>query len=1285
MSQVTRMRIVMAAFCAAWFALTLPLAASDRGRGRHGQLYVTPAPGAVTIDGQLEDWDLSGQIEMFVLEATRSTQSARLAAMYDKEALYISGEVRDPNPMMNRHDPQVKPHRAWDADACQFRLVIDGDADYPVEESAFRYRGKNPAKDTRDDIVHILMWHYTDDATAHLQMHLGMGYRTPREEWGRHGLVPHGLFDGAYRKWDNGRGYTFEYRIPWATFGTDDPPTGGDVVAGTAQVHWSRPDGLSTGGGRAWAYDIMRAPGFPFQSAACWGRLIFSETGDVPEELVLEGLPPERPLALEFEYELPDDGEATIQLMNEKGIVSRILVAQQERLGGVNVERWDGMDNHGTVEGHGDLAPAGTYQVMGTYNPERLRVKYRFSVHNSGQPPYMSDDGTGGWGGDHGTPQDVAALPDGLLLCWSGAEHGFPIIRVDLKGRKQWGSSGRQLHARHLATDGERVYYDNGGEVAMLTVSDSRPARLPGGAAVFAPPAGGEKGTNRITGLACGDGTLYVAYGGRDLVARFSTEDATLLGTHAVPAAGPLAVRPDGSLAAVSGGRVVTVADGKVTPWLTTHLDEPVGLAVAADGTACVANRGKLQNVSVFAADGAFQRSIGKAGGRPAMGAYDPAGMYMPGGIAISASGELWVAETQDAPKRISVWDLETGRNVREFFGAASYFAYGTVDPARPDEIYAHNVLWKIDWDKYTVRPLTTIWRQTEPNMAPHPNVDGHTGVFRMMTAKNGRQFATAGTPHGRQVMIYLRDGDLFRPMAGIINPWARKMPALDEMKATLEKQWDDEGLRSHQRPRNLFWQDGNGDGYVSADEVTVRDSVGSPMHLDADLTLWLSCGRKVAPRTVTDKGRPLYDLADAEETPLMGKMGSYGWTSFDDDGNVYTVSVTQRGKSGAGLTRWSPDGALAWRFPDIIRWRDAIGLSSAGPGRLWSMTKSMGVAGDYLATQTYMGVNHIFRRDGMYIGAVLGGGPRGVLDPKLTDARYTSQPEGQGGSFVKLTIDGEERHFLIHGGHDVRVWEVLGLDTLQDLPEETYVHTEAQVAAARKAHEEYLAKLEGETVIRIAKGREALAAAKPVSVKVEGNRGFRARLARDDTNLYVQFQVEAPHGLINTQADPHVVFRGGNLLDIQLATDPKADPERDSPAPGDLRLLVTRQDGAPHAVLFRPRVAGFDGERIVLTSPTGEEPFDRIEVVDWVGLDYEETDLGFAATVTIPLEKIGLALDSGDIIGLDLGYVFGNSGGTRAVERAYVFNNSFSASVVDDVPNESRVEPDEWGTAQVE
>ena len=207
-------------FSSCLLAMAPSAQAEQGGLARHKQLFAVPRPGPVTIDGKLNDWDLSGQIEMFVIEATRQTQSAKFALMYDDQALYLSGDVNDTSPMMNRHDPKIDPHKGWDADACQIRIVIDPKAGYPVVEEEFKYRaGPGSPKDVRDDIVHMTLWHFTDTKEANLQMHVGMSYRSPRKEWGPHGLVPRDKFEGQYLKRDDGSGYTFEYRIPWETLG----------------------------------------------------------------------------------------------------------------------------------------------------------------------------------------------------------------------------------------------------------------------------------------------------------------------------------------------------------------------------------------------------------------------------------------------------------------------------------------------------------------------------------------------------------------------------------------------------------------------------------------------------------------------------------------------------------------------------------------------------------------------------------------------------------------------------------------------------------------------------------------------------------------------------------------------------------------------------------------------------------------------------------------------------------------------------------------------------------
>ncbi|MCX7935210.1 MAG: hypothetical protein N3A66_08140, partial [Planctomycetota bacterium] len=542
--------------------------------------------------------------------------------------------------------------------------------------------------------------------------------------------MPANLFEAKYLLAEDGRGYTFEYRIPWSTLGAKNPPQAGALVAGTVQFNWGRADGLKTAGGAAWCYDVMSGPGFTFQSSACWGKVIFAEKGNLPKDLVEEGMPPEKPLPLTFEYEVPEDSQVTVQLQDEKGMFVRILVAQGERRAGKNIERWDGLDDSG------NLLPPGAYKWKGVYH-QPITTKFLFAAHNSGQPPYSTDDNKGGWGGDHGTPTTACALPDGMLLAWNCCELGWGIIRVDLEGKKQWGS---KHCSRFLATDGKRFFgagdegFEKHAGVKVYDAADSRPLNFGNGKPIAELPPGGDDKTNAVTGLAYADGILYVALGPRNLIALNNAESGALQGTLAVENPGALAVAQDKALLVISNGRVLRVKEGQTSVFAQEHLDQPAGIAVDSEGSVYVSNQGQLQNVSVFAPDGKYLRAIGKVGGRPAVGRYEKDGMLAPGGLSVDAKGNLWVAETLDFPKRFSVWKASDGSLVNEFFGASAYFGWIWMDPKVPDEVYCHNTIWKVDWRNNTCYPYSTIWRATKPNMIHPPTPDGYAGHLRVIT-----------------------------------------------------------------------------------------------------------------------------------------------------------------------------------------------------------------------------------------------------------------------------------------------------------------------------------------------------------------------------------------------------------------------------------------------------------------------------------------------------------------------------------------------------------------------
>lgn len=1217
-----------------------PAHANDNGRGRHKQLYAVPAPGKVTIDGKLDDWDLSGQIEMFVIQATRGTMNAKFAVMYDSDAIYLGADVNDPSPMMNMRSPETDPMQGWNADSCQFRLTTDPQVGYPIlDESTFKYKGKGDVTEARDDIVHLTFWHYTETNEPQLAMQLGMTYRDPKNA--PRGLVPQDQFQARYLARPDGSGYSFEYRIPWTTLNAKAPLKAGDVVASTVQFNYSRPDGQETAGGAAWAYDCMREAGFPFQSTKCWGKLVFSATGKIDRKRVLEGVPPDRPLPLDFGFTLPEDTECTVQLFNDKNENVRILVPQQERLGGPNSERWDGCDDNG------NLLPVGTYTWRGIYH-KPVKAEYRFSVHNSGQPPYPTVDGKGGWGADHGSPRTVCGFEDGVLLAWDGSEFGWGVIRTDFDGKKQWGCN---YNGTQLATDGVTVftsgYFTQKTTIHLMTLKEARPIQL-GGKDSIAAPAGGDEQSNEVTGLACDGKTLFASYKARNLIARFDSKTGGLIGTWEVPAPERLVSLTAGGLAVISGGKVLMLTDGKPVATITEKLDEPTGVA-AFENMIFVANTGKLMNVSVFDANGTYLRSIGKLGGRPAKGKYDPLGIYMPGGITVDKTGQLWVAETTDAPKRISVWDAKTGAFRKEFFGGCEYFAYGFIDPAKPAEILVHNVLWKIDWKNYTVTPETTIWRKTSSDMIPELGPGAFSASPKILTAANGRQYLY-GNKYAHFSGLFYRDGDLFKPTMSMIHVGydyigPAGIPFMDSD-------------RTKYPTGRYFWQDQNGDFCVQPAEVVPLK--GTPVenfnivHVLPDLTVMLASGHVLKPVSL-ENGIPKYDLATAEKYPLPVGL------PLEDGSSVGTV---QQGT----LARYGKDGKPLWAYRGIEQWQKALNLGVTGPGRLWGMTQCMGRGGDFLVYQTYFGPNHVFRTDGIYVGALLKDGRL-----MLNRGQDEGQPEGQGGYFGRLDIDGQQRYFAIGGGQDARVWEVVGLDTIKDLPGGTYFHTPELAEKAEQAQREYKMAIAAANRIVIAKD---LAAAKTVEKELENGWGFKVKAARDSTSLLVEYDVTSPTPLTNSVPDPKLLFKGGNCLDIQLENN-RGEP---------VRVLVTQHQGKPLATVYFPKVKDFKGEPTVFHSPTGKESFDEVRFLENVPLTTEKTDKGFRATVAIPLEALRLKLEPGQKVKMDVGYIFGNAQGVgKAVRRVYLANNSFSANVVDDIPNESRLESKEWGEASVE
>jgi ferric-dicitrate binding protein FerR (iron transport regulator) len=245
--------------------------------GRPGQresLPVVRATGAVTIDGQLDDWR---EAVGFVTARDDSPTAAEWVdgrMMFDDEHLYIAAHVGDPLPMRNACDPAINPGFGWRGGGLQVRLSTDRSLGWPAAGNAPCYYEQRKTAPTAAEIEvaenprlnHLTMWYHAASGTPCLAINHGMNLDAVA-------VNPEG-FRAAYRMDDDGRGYVAEYAIPWKLLNcADDPPQSGDVLAVTWQTMWGDAEGRLE---RYRLYD-GRNPDEPrrifvWERAATWGR-----------------------------------------------------------------------------------------------------------------------------------------------------------------------------------------------------------------------------------------------------------------------------------------------------------------------------------------------------------------------------------------------------------------------------------------------------------------------------------------------------------------------------------------------------------------------------------------------------------------------------------------------------------------------------------------------------------------------------------------------------------------------------------------------------------------------------------------------------------------------------------------------------------------------------------------------------------------------------------------------------------------------------------------------------
>ncbi len=1247
--------------------------AAIQNKADHTEIRIVPAPGEVVIDGDLGDWDLSGAILMFIDEASRDSYQVRAAMMYDADYLYVGGRWQDPTPMVNNHAFGGDVGSAWNADAIQMRFVAHPE----IRSSASTMTGARMDAEEQKYVNHITLWYSTQDGRAGYQAMYTLGYKDQV-------LNPPGV-QGAYVKNADGQGCVFEYRIPWEVLRAPRPLTGGDAVQMQFQIHWGNEQGTDL---RTGITDVRNpnSNALGYMGPDAWGIGRFMAEGNLPP---VDGNGLERAAGhIPVPFKLARPGKVSINLRDANGRTVRAGLGATPYPAGEHTWLWDGLDDRDRP------LLAGKYTAI-ILTHDGIGQKYVTDVGVSGDPPYQTEDGTGGWAGDYWEPMYVAIDGDRVILGTGCAEAQKPTIATDLAGRKQYGT---WAHGHSLALRdgfGYFVMWASSGKLVKFDLASGQLKPFAGGLPeVTAPGKGPRRGL-----AALDDATLAMSADDENKLYLIDLGTGETRGELPLDKPSGLAVDGQGTLYALSDTSLghVDLKSGAFTP-IATGLDEPKLLACDAAGNVYVSLQGQTMQVWKLSPQGQVLQKFGRPGGRPALGAFDPAGMLRPYAIAVDQNNRLWVCENDRQPKRYSVWNPD-GTLWKDFYGSLPYSTGVYVDPVKPEQVYAENVRYAVDYETGAWRPEWTILREREEEGVKLPQISAHNGG--RFVVQRGRKFLTVPA-QGANFAIYESVGETLVP---------RLVYTFD--RRTRKGDW---------------WIDANNDGRVQADEKIQRDGPpfgrGWSVAIDQKLNLYTwegdqwteprAQGRSTQPYTLhrldfagfAKNGALRY----AEQTVAVATDadgGSPSEIAVDADGSLYALvsgGLVSRGEraqgTGSRVVKFSAKGDKLWEYHNVhvgFAWTS----STYTPGsvvaafRLWSVEHP-----DLLPVTGYYGQYFLLdKRDGLFVDAL-------CQDQRSAYTMDHTMVLTENFNGTVWRHPKTKKTYFSGGDADARIWELTGLDSLKRQQVAIQMTDAAAAQAARNGEHNRQVQL---AILERNSGRKSTALRRLANAAADGRddewagmaalpigddpgKPAQVQIGYDDANLYARFQVATATPFLNTPTDDKLLFKSGSALELCLTphlAERQVGPNNRHPMlVGDLRVLIARTaDGKLIATRYRPKIkeAKKPFAAYFETPAAGREEFDEIASWNDLPMHYRKNDSGYIVELAIPWSATALKPVPGLRFLLDAGVITGNEGGTRNAMRAMWSDRTPEVGVNNDIPTESRMHPNGWGLVVVE
>ncbi|MAX25660.1 MAG: hypothetical protein CMJ19_14265 [Phycisphaeraceae bacterium] len=1313
--------------------MSLPTLGQVNMIGRQSQnegIMVLPASKPVQIDGDLSDWNQTGRIRCFADQLLSDRYSATVTAMWDQTYLYLAIDWNDPTPMGSFIDPRFNPDTGWKSDCVQLRFK------------------------TADQVTWIDGWFHKPSKSSVIRITVWDDMNNWRENQARSLVAKPGSNElgedaqQAFAKTDTG--YIQELRIPWKMITRNKP----DLQSGMhfqigMEFLWGDPAGSDKLIHR-YADNIqagITSREFYWNNHRVWGNATLT---DQPQVVLRQYQPKTDRLTgpVPIKLTLPNDAKI-VSLAIDDAHGNRV-----RNIGGLKVADyvthhddnavqvtipwdtmadavWKGNHNVGYDPQYAPVA-TGQYTVKALCHPG-IDATYEMSFYNPGTPTWDVADGSGAWGADHTPPHIVAASGSNIIIAWEFAEGGWGMIGLDRNGKKIW---SEKRGARALAADEQFVYaipehfnaFSPPPAIIRLDAAtgDYKPFFRDGKERPFVLHLSdifNSKQLGKPNAIAVGKNYLAIAYAEHDRIALIDKHDASFVRQLSVDMPSAMTYNAQDQLVVISNNKLCTVDQNtaKTTVIPTPGLQQAVGLTCDHNGNYLTFDAGSDSQIKAYTPQGKLAYTCGQTGGRAIRGPYDPKGIMHGSSVTVDSNNNVWVTESWDYPRRVSVWD-KSGKRIREYLGNTGYAGNATtLHDSDPTLAYLGPLEFKIDHAKRTWKLQSILWH---PDPTKGESFEIPTDRFakpqRFASDASGskREYFLSlpyYNQHGYILLMQLDNGN-WQPVTAIttVSQIAGKLGKGNTVLEQPSGQWADCDLLD-----GVFWNDTNHDGRVQRDECEIikteypaagkqrRKSSAFSFNsgwggrMDSKLRIYASGMTRIQPVGFDDRGAPIY----TSESIKPMNLNEQGTMVPDEHHNQVLISSKLAYPAPSRICAVdAKTGQLNWTYPNPFPGVHGSHRATMpkpgliiGPLMITGQAHVNDTVGNVFHLRGNLGQDYFMTNDGIFVDTLFADGRLPALPLPDSEAKligksvnaFTQSGEAFNGFFGKQA-DGKIRLTCALARQACMILDVHGLENITRLPTQTVTITNTHIAKALHLQSQMQGDANKDktyTMHRLTSPFKADGKANEWSntpameiARQGGQQSGIAKLAYDAKNLYAYFNVTDSSPWLNQGKDFTRLFKTGDAVDIQFS--PTGNTQKE-PIMGDLRILIANFNGKPTAVLMMPKAKHVsESEKQIYISPVMTHPMDKVVILKDATLQVRTTGNGYVVEAQLPLNSLGMTLKPNMQLTADVGFISSDATGSINTARTYWSNKQ--TNLISDLPAESWLYPSQWGNISI-